>query len=293
MRSSALQDRVAGAPISWGVCEVPDWGRQLAPRRVLSEMRELGLTATEFGPAGFLEVEPAARARQLASYGLTAVGGFLPVVLHDSTHDPLPGADEFTDACLAVGASVMVLAAVTGLVGYDERPLLDDLGWKTLTSNLDQVADHAARRGVQAVLHPHVGTMIERRSEVERLLDGSSVGLCLDTGHLAVGGTDPVELAVSAPDRVKHVHLKDVDLTVADGVLRGERSYRDAVRNGMYKPLGEGDVDIAGLVRQLETAGYRGRYVLEQDVMLAGEPVDAGPVADVRRSLEYLLAVTT
>ncbi|MGI8435144.1 MAG: TIM barrel protein, partial [Nocardioidaceae bacterium] len=248
MRSSALQDRVAGAPISWGVCEVPDWGRQLAPRRVLSEMRELGLTATEFGPDGFLEVEPAARARQLASYGLTAVGGFLPVVLHDSTHDPLPEADEFIDACLAAGASVIVLAAVTGLVGYDERPMLDDLGWKTLTSNLDHVADHAARRGVQAVLHPHVGTMIERRSEVERLLDGSSVGLCLDTGHLAVGGTDPVELAVAAPDRVKHVHLKDVDLTVADGVLRGERSYCDAVRNGMDKPLGEGDVDIAGLV---------------------------------------------
>ena len=47
-------NRIAGAPISWGVCEVPGWGYQLEPNKVLSEMRELGLAATELGPDGFL-----------------------------------------------------------------------------------------------------------------------------------------------------------------------------------------------------------------------------------------------
>src|SRR3954454_17378927 len=84
-----LLSRVAGAPISWGLCEVPNWGHQLEAERVLGEMRTLGLVATEFGPVGFLAEQPAARADQLASYGIRAVGGFLPVLLHDPGHDPL------------------------------------------------------------------------------------------------------------------------------------------------------------------------------------------------------------
>ena len=48
--------RIAGAPISWGVCEVPGWGYQLGPDKVLTEMREVGLLATELGPDGFRDV---------------------------------------------------------------------------------------------------------------------------------------------------------------------------------------------------------------------------------------------
>jgi inosose dehydratase len=75
---AAFSDRLAAAPISWWVCEVPDWGFQLDPERVLSEMRSLGVAATEFGPDGFLAEEPAAKAQQLRRHGMTAVGGFLP-----------------------------------------------------------------------------------------------------------------------------------------------------------------------------------------------------------------------
>jgi inosose dehydratase len=58
------EDKIAGAPISWGVCEVPGWGYQLGPDRVLTEMREVGLTATELGPEGFLPSQPQAMARR-------------------------------------------------------------------------------------------------------------------------------------------------------------------------------------------------------------------------------------
>src|SRR5690349_18102419 len=85
-----IKDRVAGAPISWGVCEVPGWGHQMAPGRVLAEMGALGLAATEFGPDGFLPAGAAERADLLAAHGLRPLGGFAPVVLHDPDRDPLP-----------------------------------------------------------------------------------------------------------------------------------------------------------------------------------------------------------
>jgi len=284
----ALTDRIAGAPISWGVCEVPGWGFQLEPSLVLAQMRDVGLVATELGPKGFLPANPQAAAATLREAGLRAVGGFVPVVLHDAGHDPLPEVDTALGALVAAGAGVIVLAAATGLEGYDERPVLDEVAWSRLLANLDRLAARAYERGVVTALHPHVGTMVERREEVERVLEGSGVALCLDTGHLLIGGTDPVELARSVPERIRHVHLKDVDERWASKVRAGDATYTDAVAAGMYRPLGRGDVDVAQIVRLLERGGYQGWYVLEQDTVLAGPPDGPGPVADVRTSVDYL-----
>ncbi|MGW5151397.1 sugar phosphate isomerase/epimerase family protein [Rhodococcus koreensis] len=280
--------RIAGAPISWGVCEVPGWGHQLGPERVLSEMRDAGLEAAEIGPDGFLPADPLELAATLASYDLKAVGGFTPVLLHDAGHDPVPDITGALAAFTAAGAEVLVLAAITGSDGYDSRPDLDDAGWKTLLSNLDRLHDVAAEQGIRAVLHPHVGTMIEKHTEVQRVLDGSSIPLCLDTGHLLIGGTDPLELARAAADRITHTHLKDVDAEFAARVQAGELSYTQAVAQGMYTPLGTGDVDVAGVVRHLVDSGFDGWFVLEQDTILAGEPDGEGPVADVKASAAFL-----
>lgn len=285
---SGLLDRLAGAPISWGVCEVPGWGFQVGVDEVLTQMREVGITATEFGPDGFLPTEPAAKAARLAEAGLQAVGGFVPVVLHEPAHDPVPEVDAALDGFVAAGAGTLVLAAATGRDGYDERPVLDDLAWSTLLTNLDRLAELASGRGVLATLHPHVGTVVEQREEVQRVLDGSGIALCLDTGHLMIGGTDPVELARTAGDRVAHTHLKDVDAGWAGRVQAGEATYTEAVAAGMYRPLGQGDVDVAEIVRLLEARGYTGWYVMEQDTILTSAPESAGAPADVRASVEFL-----
>lgn len=280
-----MNGRVAGAPISWGVCEVPGWGYQLPADRVLAEMAAVGLTATEFGPAGYLPVDPVQRSRLLAEHGLSAAGGFVPVVLH------APGAAEAVDRALdgfGDGRPVLVLAAATGQEGYDTRPELDADDWSLLLSNLDRAAARAAERGLAATLHPHVGTMVEGPDEVHRVLDGSGIPLCLDTGHLLIGGTDPAELAREAPARIGHVHLKDVTAAVAQKVSSREISYSEGVAGGLYRPLGHGDVDVAGVVGALEAAGYQGWYVLEQDTILDGPPRDEGPVRAVRESLAYL-----
>ena len=280
--------RIAGAPISWGVCEVDGWGFQLPVERVLREMHRLGLTATEFGPEGWLPQEPVARAQALREHGLTAVGGFLPVVLHDPGHDPAPELDAFADACVAAGATVVVLAAATGVTGYDVRPELTDEQWGTLCSNLDALHDRARARGLSLALHPHVGTMVEGADDVETVMARSRVALCLDTGHLMAAGVDPVPLAKAHAERVVHVHLKDVDAGLAAAVHHGSTSFSEAVSAGLFRPLGRGDVDVAGLVTTLEDRGYDGWYVLEQDVMLDGEPTGDGPVEDVRTSLAHL-----
>lgn len=279
--------KIAGAPISWGVCEVPGWGHQLPADRVLSEMRDLGLTATELGPEGFLPADPAELTRLLSGYRLQCVGAFVPVLLH-TAHDPVPDLTAPLDAVVACGADVVVLAAATGADGYDSRPTLDDAEWATLLRNLDRLAEAAAARGVLAVLHPHVGTMVETRDDVDRVLAGSAVKLCLDTGHLLIGGTDPLQLAREVPERVAHTHLKDVDAALAARVRDGELSYTDAVRAGMYVPLGTGDVDIAGIVTALRANGFDGWFVMEQDTILDADPTDEGPVRDVRASVAYL-----
>lgn len=284
-----FSERVAAAPISWGVCEVPGWGHQLAPARVLREMVELGIGATEFGPEGFLPVRPRERAAALSAYGLAAVGGFVPAVLHDPASDPLPAILAELSAFTEAGAGTLVLAAATGQHGYDTRPSLDEDGWHTLLGNLGRIASAAAEAGVTAVLHPHVGTMIENAEEVDRVLEGSAMGLCLDTGHLLVGGADPVAIARRHPDRVAHVHLKDVDAAAAEEVRRGRTGYAAAVATGLYRPLGRGDVDIRALVTALEGGGYTGWYVMEQDTVLDAEPEPGrGPVDDVRASVAYL-----
>jgi inosose dehydratase len=285
--------RVAGAPISWGVCEVPGWGLQLPPSRVLTEMRAVGLAATEFGPDGFLPADQAGRAASLAGAGLAAVGGFVPVLLHDPGHDPLSEVDIALDAFVAAGADTLVLAAATGTDGYDQRPELDETGWRRLLAGLDRLAEHARARGVTPTLHPHVGTMVERTDEVHRVLDGCGIALCLDTGHLLIGGTDPAELARAATDRIAHVHLKDVDAARAAQVRAGRVGYHAAVAAGMYRPLGAGDVDLAAIVSTLDGAGYAGWYVLEQDTVLSAEPPPgSGPVDDVRASLAYLAGLS-
>ena len=270
---------------------MPGWGHQLSPQRVLSEMRDVGLAATEFGPDGFLPDDPAAKAVTLAGYGLHAVGGFTPTLLHVPGHDPVPGVRELLASYDAAGAGTLVLSADSGGTGYDSRPELDEAGWTRLLGHLDRIAGVAAERGVRAVLHPHVGTMVETGQDVDRVLSGSSIGLCLDTGHLLIGGTDPAELARQAPDRIAHTHLKDVDLGLARRVQDGRTSYTEAVGTGMYRPLGEGDVDVAAVLGHLHAGGYQGWYVLEQDTILHAEPVGEGPVADVRASVAHLRAV--
>ena len=289
-RSPAATRRVAGAPISWGVCEVPGWGRQLPPERVLSEMAGLGLKATELGPLGYLPLEPSLLRAMLTEYGLTLVGGFVPLVLHErSCEEARSTAAEIAATLSAAGADVFVAAAVMDGEWSAPGPL-DAAQLHRLAANLAAVAALVADHGLTFALHPHAGTLVESAADVERLLALTDVGWCLDTGHLQIGGGDPVAFARDHHDRVVHVHLKDVDRAVAARYRAGELTLMGATQAGLFRPLGRGDASIAEVLDELDAHGYERWLVLEQDSAITGEepPVGSGPVLDVQASIEFL-----
>lgn len=286
--------RIAGAPISWGVNEVSGWGHQMDAGRVLEEAASLGLPAIESGPEGFLPEEPDEASRVLEGYGLRLVGGFVPVVLHraDAREEGLASVERQARFFAAAGADVMILAADTGGEGYEENVELDAAGWDELFEGLSIAEEIGVGHGLTVAVHPHFGTAIERPHHVRRFLEGCETGLCLDTGHLMVGGDDPVAVAELAADRVRIVHLKDVDWYLAEGVAKGEVGFEDAVRRGVFRALGDGDVESERVIGLLEGSGYEGWYVLEQDIMLDDEPEEGkGPIEDVRKSLNFVRSV--
>lgn len=293
MTQATFAQRVGGAPISWGVCEAPGWGIELPAPRVLAEMAALGLRATELGPTGYLGAGPDDVRALLDRHGLRLIGGFLPVPMHACTEADLAEARSAMDVLAAAGAEVVVLAARSTDGSYERPVRLTDDEWARLLDTLTVLRGLARERGLAATLHPHVGTAVQDRAQVLRVLETSDVPLCLDTGHLLIGGMQPAELVALAADRIAHVHLKDVRAGLAARVAAGELGYLDAVRAGLYTPLGSGDVGIAGIVGDLERAGYRGWYVLEQDTALdAAPPPGTGPADDVRAGLAFLGDVT-
>jgi inosose dehydratase len=285
--ATGLDARLAAAPISWGVCEVPGWGLQLPPARVLSEMAELGLTATELGPHGWLPLDGTSVKRELDRHGLRLVGGFVPLV---------PGADDLREHAAraaaqlaAAGADVFVGALVQDLDWSAPSPLDED-GWKAAGATLRDVADLVAADGLELVVHPHVGTLLETAADVERALAHTDVRWCYDTGHLLIGGVDPVDFAREHAARIGHVHLKDVDARLAEQLRAGALTLVQATQAGLFRPLGEGDARIDEVVGILDESGYERWLVLEQDIAITGsEPaVGAGPAIDVRKSIEFL-----
>jgi inosose dehydratase len=223
----------------------------MSQRRVLAEICELGLEACEAGPPGFWpEGSP-----------LRLIGGFLASAEMEEV--------ERHGGWLAQrGAEVLVFAAAAT--------------WRAVALAQDVGREH----GLQLAVHPHFGTRIETRQHVRRLLQVTTAGLCVDTGHFLLGGADPLEVPI---ERLALVHLKDVDGALAERVRRRQVGFRDAVRAGLFRPLGEGDAGVARVIRVLRDRGYTGWWVLEQDTVLDAEPPPGqGPLEHVLRSLEFV-----
>jgi inosose dehydratase len=253
-------------------------------------MAELGLFATELGAQGWLPLDGARARAEVERHGLRLVGGFVPLVVHQ------PGLSETREYAAraaaqlaAAGADIFVAALVADLE-WSAPPALDDDGFARAGRHLRDIADLVAAEGLELVLHPHVGTLVETADEVERALEHTDVPWCLDTGHLLVGGVDPADFVRRHADRIGHVHLKDVDMRVAGELRSGALSLVEAVQAGLFRPLGEGDAGIDEVVRLLEQSGYERWLVLEQDIAITGSepPAGGGPALDVRKSIEFL-----
>ncbi|MPZ54712.1 MAG: TIM barrel protein, partial [Acidimicrobiia bacterium] len=281
--------RIGGAPITWGVDPSPGWGHVISAERYLSELTKCGLSATELGPDGFLPADDLSDF--LEEYGARVVAGFVPVVLYhrDIASEALVYTERAAGQLAATGSNVIVVGPDSDQAGYDKPVALDESEWTVFFENLARFDEIAADHGLTTAVHPHWGMAVEGQESVDRVARSSDVGFCLDTGHLHLAGVDPVEFVRSFSDRVAHVHLKDVDGAMGERVRTRQVPFRQAVIEGVFRPLGAGEVDIGGVVKALEEAGYDGWYVLEQDTSLQTEPEPGeGPLVDVEHSMRYL-----
>lgn len=291
--------KIANAPVSWGVSEATG-GRQPTAETFLAEVASCGYRGIELGPLGYLATEPDALRRQLEGHDLALVGAFCPLTLYDARrrNEELASADELIALLAAGGAKVLVLAdagdgrrrAVAGRVPADRSAGLADEQWDVFAEGANEVARRARDRGLITSFHPHAATYVETPAEIDALLeraDPSLVGLCLDTGHVMYGGGDPVAMARRYAARIAHVHLKDVRRAVLDRARATGQSFADAVAAGIFAPLGDGEVDFAGVFAALGPA-FDGWFVVEQDRVVTAD--DQARVArdDAERSMRYL-----
>ena len=288
---------IGTVPILWNNVDLRDVPRRVAGAAVIDEIARLGYEGTQFG-IGFPDGEELKAALQ--EHGLRLAEVYAPLAC--TADGPLAGALAAGRERLALlhdaGGDVLV-AALDGSPERDQAsgrawqpgtPRLTDAGSAAVASLLEQLAREAAELGHPLAFHPHTATWIETPDEVARLVDGTDpelVGICLDVGHFTVGGGDPVEAIRGYRDRVRHLHLKDVDAAVLERLRKGQiTGFHAALRERVFTELGAGVLDLPGIIDALVELDYGGWLMVEQDTTWRA-PSESAAIG--RAVLEYEL----
>jgi inosose dehydratase len=293
--------RVANAPCSWGVLEFEAKTASPGYTQVLDEIAQAGYEGTELGDWGFMPTDPDVLRDELGRRGLAMLGAFVTTRLADprSYEESLQRAVATAHLLAAVGedgAAFIVLsdeptahpdrARAAGRVHAGLS--LTDRQWDEAAHGVDRIA-RAVRdeAGLRTVFHHHCAAFVETPQEIDALLertDPALVGLCLDSGHAMYGGGSPAELLSRFGSRIWHLHFKDCAPQIALRARTEQWDYQTALRHGVFCELGQGAVDFAALLRQLDGSGYDGWVVVEQDVL----PAMGAPLESARRNRRYL-----
>jgi inosose dehydratase len=284
---------IAAHPASWGVFSWNVAEPQPWPT-VLDEMAQAGFKGLELGRIGFFPQDPVELGDALAERGLALVAAFVVAPLDDPARldDTIATTQRLCALLEGVGARHLVLIDAIGQSSRSATagrsataPRLDAAAWERLVGATQRLAEIAERHGLTTAFHAHAGTHVEFEDEIERLLadtDPALVGLCLDTGHSLYAGIDPVALFERHRARVHYLHLKDVDGDRLARALAHERSFQEAVADGVFCPLGQGLLDLARLRASLERSDYDGWATIEQDRLTdSGRSAQADAIASL------------
>jgi inosose dehydratase len=297
---------VAGAPVSFGAFEVTVGIDPNVPDAisVLDAVAAAGYAGIDLGPPGYLG-SGAELTRRLRDRALSLAGGYIAM--------PFSEPDRMVPAVEELGRLLDTLDGIKDDAPVRPRPtladagsdarrrtpgrahddpslMLDGAGWSRFAESMKRVTALCRQRGFEPTFHHHGASYVETPQEVEELLARTDVGLCLDIGHLVIGGGDPVTAARDWARRINHLHLKDVRRDVVARVIAAEGTMIDFWRERAFCPLGEGDLDIDGVLGALRDRAFSGWLVVEQDMLpRAGEPPDRA-ARDQQRNREFLRA---
>jgi inosose dehydratase len=286
--------RIGSAPDSWGVW-FPSDPKQIPWQRFLDEIAAAGYEWTELGPYGYLPTDLATLRTELDRRNLKLTASFAMAHLEDPA--AWPGLEkQFLgggDLVAALGARFLVLIDDTYSDPYTGEPTrparLDRDSWKRLIDITHRVAEQVRNRfRLQLVYHPHAETHVEYEDQIETLLeqtDPELVSLCLDTGHHAYRGGDPVAFFRRHHRRIPYLHLKSVDRQKQEWVERERIPIAVAVANDIFCEPSQGVVDFNAFRDVLEEVGYDGWAIVEQDMYPA--PFDK-PLPIAKRTRAYL-----
>lgn len=285
--------RLGTNPIAWSNDDLPELGGDTPLEACLREAREAGFVGIEKGNK--FPTDPDTLQRVLGRHGLIFVSGWYGAQLRvRSVEDEIEAMRPHFDLLAACGCTVMVFAETAGTVqgrrdvAVADRPVMGEDEWAPYLDRLGRLGDWMAARGVRIAFHHHMGTVIEKAHEIDRLMAGTpeSVGLLLDTGHLTLAGDDPSATARRWAHRINHVHAKDVRPEVMARALCERWSFLDAVVNGVFTVPGGGCVDFIAALRPIANAFYTGWLIVEAEQ----DPAKAHPFTYARAGYAHLRA---
>lgn len=306
MSSNAAGIVVANAPVSYGAFEVTVGIDPNVPdaSMVLDEVADAGYAGIDLGPVGYLG-DRDNLANALESRGLILSGGFFELPFSDPAAMPaaIRGLDELLDVFDAApppGGSLKPKPTLAD-AGSDLRRAqpcqaeqdhslgFDAEGWKRFADGVAMAVARCRERGYEATLHHETGTHIEAAWEIAAALEHTSIGLCLDTGHLLLGGGDPMTALREWGSRINHIHLKDARQAVVDQLVREAAPVAEIWRRRAFCRLGEGDVMVDAVLEHLRSH-YKGWLVVEQDVLPDPNRQSGRPATDQRANRDFLTA---
>ncbi|MDE0121352.1 MAG: TIM barrel protein [bacterium] len=291
--------RVGAAPVSFGVYGPPEAGSGLSPDRLVAAMASSGYDGAEFPPAGYAG-SPGSAARLFQRRGLVPVGIYIPLHFADPALLARDEARMEEALCelqeTGVGPRLAILADEGSDIllrnparGDDPTHALSPDAFRELCATANRMAAEIRRRGLVPSFHPHISTYVESPSEVERLLELTDIDLTFDTGHIALGGGDILECLAAWRERINHIHLKDVRLSVLEEAKARGRDDFDVWWADVSVPLGEGDLPLREFLAHLSQSGYRGWAVVEQDRAPISSEAELRSAAGVQaRNLQWL-----
>jgi inosose dehydratase len=264
--------RFGVSPIAWINDDMPELGGDTPLERVFAEAHDIGFTGIELG--GKFPRDPESLTALLARFQLTLVGGWYSAsLLTRSAREEITALQSHLALLKALDCRVFIHAETSNAIHGDRaRPLsatprLDRLGWGPFGAKLTEVADYVTAQGLRFAYHHHLGTVVESSEDIERFLKstGPSVGMTVDTGHAALAGVDPMALIREHPQRVAHVHCKDVRGQVFRNIKTAGGSFLHGVLDGMFTVPGDGDLDFKQVMQALAAIGYSGWIIVEAE----------------------------